>query len=506
MIGSLRRVAVTVFVLFAALFLNLNYLQVIRADDLAEDNRNTRGLIAEYDVRRGSIIAGDGRTELARVEDTDGTLRFQRVYDHGELYAHVTGYHSFIFGRTQVEQAYNEFLTGSGAEVFGRNLTDLLAGRETVGEDVVTTVRPSVQTAARDALGSQRGAVIALHPQTGAILAMWSNPTYDPNLMAAHEPAAVREYAEALQAAEDEPLRNRAMAARYNPGSTFKIVTAAAALAAGSTADSTFPNPTELALPQTTATIGNFGSGPCRGGNPISLRQALKVSCNTTFAQLGLDVGAEALVAQAERFGLNTDFGLELPTVPSVLPAENLDPPATAQSAIGQRDVQVTPMQMAMIAGAVGNDGMLMTPRIVERVEDFATGETVQEFPPSAFVPPGQPDARALSPEHAAALRDMMVGVVSSGTGTAAAIPGVAVAGKTGTAEADGAPTVWFVGLAPAEDPQVAVAVVVEEGGTVGVGATGGGVAAPIARAVMQAALGEDPIDPGTPEPSQPEG
>lgn len=506
MTASVRRVALSLLVLFGALFVNLNYLQIIRAEDLSQDNRNTRLLIAEYEVRRGSIVAGDGQTELARVEDTGGRLRFQRIYDHGELYAHVTGFHSFIYGRTQVEQAYNEFLSGAAPEAFTRNVTDLLAGRERAGEDVVTTVRPSVQAAAREALGAQRGAVIALHPRTGAILGMWSHPTYDPNVMASHEGDVVRAYAEQLQADESEPLRNRAMAERYNPGSTFKVVTAAAALAAGIDPSTTFPDPVRQELPQTTATIGNFGGGTCTGGGSISLRQALVVSCNTTFAQLGLQVGADALVEQAERFGLNTDLDLEMPTVPSVLPAEGLDEPATAQSAIGQRDVQVTPLQMALIAAAIGNDGVLMTPRIAERVEDFSTGETVREFAPTRFTPPGQDDAQAMSREHAAVLRDMMVGVVSGGTGTRAAIPGVTVAGKTGTAEAEGAPTVWFVGLAPAEDPQVAVAVVVEEGGAAGTGATGGAVAAPIARAVMEAALGEEPTVPGTPESSEPEG
>ncbi|HVL97867.1 MAG TPA: penicillin-binding protein 2 [Egibacteraceae bacterium] len=506
MSASVRRVAVTLLALFGALFVNLNYLQVIRAESLAEDTRNTRRIIAEYDVRRGSIIAADGQTELARVEDTGGRLRFQRIYDHGELFAHVTGHHSFVYGRTQVEQAYNEFLAGGAPEAFARNMTDLLAGRERTGEDVVTTVRPSVQAAARDALGGQHGAVIALEPSTGAVLAMWSNPTYDPNGMAGHEGPAVRAYAEALRADESEPLRNRAMQQRYNPGSTFKIVTAAAALAAGRSPEATFPDPVRQPLPQTTATIGNFGGGPCAGGGSITFRQAMVVSCNTTFAQLGLEVGAEGLVAQAERFGLNTELDLPLPTVPSVLPEEGLDPPATAQSAIGQRDVQVTPLQMAMITAAIGNGGVLMTPRIVDRVEEFGTGEVVRQFPPEPLVLPGRPDAQAVRPEHAAALRDMMEGVVAQGTGRAAAIPGVSVAGKTGTAQAAGPPTVWFVGLAPANNPQVAVAVVVERGGAVGTGATGGGVAAPIARAVMQAALGDEPTVPATPQPSAPEG
>lgn len=503
MTAPVRRVALTVFVLFGALFVNLNYLQVLQADDLASDDRNTRQLIAEYDVRRGSIMAGDGRTELARVEEADGRLRFRRVYEQPELFSHVTGYHSFIFGRTQVEKAYNDVLAGGSAEVFARNLADLLAGRERAGNDVVTTVRPRVQAAARDALGEQKGAVVALHPQTGAILGMWSNPAYDPNRMAAHDSAAVREYAESLQNDDDEPLRNRAVAKRYNPGSTFKLVTAAAALVDGVSADDSFPDPVRQELPMTTATIGNFGGGTCTGGGSISLRQALTVSCNTTFAQLGLQVGAEGLVEQSERFGLNADWGFALPSVESVIPAD-MDPPATAQSAIGQRDVQVTPLQMAMIGGAIGNNGVLMTPRIAERVEDFSTGETVREFQPAELVLPGQSDAQALPPEHARTLLDMMVNVVAQGTGRAASIPGVQVAGKTGTAQTSDAPTVWFVGLAPADDPQVAVAVVVEDGGAAGRSATGGGVAAPIARAVMEAALGEEPTEP-TPQPPKPE-
>lgn len=506
MTGAVQRVAVTLFVLFGVLFVHLNYLQVIRADQLAEDDRNTRGLIAEYEVRRGSILAGDAETQLARAVETDGRLRFQRVYDHGVRYAHVTGFHSYRFGRTQVERAFNDVLSGGDAAAFTRNVADLLAGRERTGQDVVTTVRPAAQAAAQEALGPQRGAVVALQPRTGAILAMWSNPSYDPNLLATHDPEELEEHALALQADESEPLRNRAMEERYNPGSTFKLVTAAAALTAGVRPEDTFPDPVRQELPLTTATIGNFGGGTCTGGGTITLRQALVVSCNTTFAQLGLQVGAEGLVAQAERFGMNTDWDLSLPSVASVIPPEGLDPPATAQSAIGQRDVQVTPLQMALIAAAIGNDGVLMTPRIAERVEDFDTGEVVREFPPEPFVPPGQPDAQALSAADATVLRDMMVAVVASGTGRRAAIPGVTVAGKTGTAQADGPPTVWFVGLAPAEDPQVAVAVVVEDGGAAGAGATGGAVAAPIARAVMEAALGEDPTVPGIPQPTAPEG
>jgi peptidoglycan glycosyltransferase len=224
----------------------------------------------------------------------------------------------------------------------------------------------------------------------------------------------------------------------------------------------------------------------CNGGNPIPLRRALEVSCNTTFAQLGLELGAGALIAQAERFGLNREPDFQLPAARSEIPGK-LDPPQTAQSAIGQRDVRVTPLQMAMIAGGIGNEGVLMTPRVVRQVQDFA-GRPVQSFDAKALT-------QAISPRSAAVLRDMMVGVVARGTGRAAAIPGVTVAGKTGTAEsAPGRPpTVWFVGFAPAENPRVAVAVVVENGGGVGDEATGGRLAAPIAKAVMTAALASTP-------------
>ena len=496
MTKQVQRVAAAMFVLFAALFVNLNYLHVIRADALAKDQRNARGLIREYQVQRGSILTTRGAemTPIATSIETEARLRYLREYPEGETYAHVTGFYSPIFGRAELEQSFNDFLTGRAPEQFARNLGDLLAGRERVGDTVATTIVPSVQQAARDALGDQKGAVVALEPTTGDILALYSSPTYDPNRLASHDSTNVREAWDELQTDPDNPMLNRAIREIYPPGSTFKLVTAAAALEAGYEPDDTFEDPVRLDLPLTDADIGNFGGGTCNGGEPITLRRALEVSCNTTFAQLGLELGAERLVEQAERLGFNRDWDFQLPGLAtSRIPKEGLDEPATAQSAIGQRDVAATPLQMAMVASAIAFDGTLMKPQIVDHVEDRA-GRIIKQYTERPLVFSGAPNAQTMSRGTAEALTEMMVGVVESGSGRSAAIDGVTVAGKTGTAQTGEGepPTVWFVAFAPAEQPEVAVAVVVDEGGRVGDEATGGAVAGPIARAVIQAALAAD--------------
>jgi penicillin-binding protein A len=475
--------------LFVALFVNLNYLQVLRADELANDDRNARQLIREYEIRRGLLIAGDGSTELARVEETDGPLRYRREYSDGPLYAHATGYHSLVFGRSELESSFNDYLLGSAPETFGRNLVDLLAGRERAGDDLLTTLRPAVQQAAFEALDGRRGAVVALEPRTGEILALVSSPSYDPNRLSTHDSAEANAYWDELQEDPDRPLVNRAVREWYAPGSSFKLVTAAAALDNGVSPDASFPDPVALELPQTTATIRNFGRGVCADGGSVTLSQALVVSCNTTFGQLGLDLGAGELAAQAEAFGFNDAIISQLPSpLNSRFPGE-LNPPQTAQAAIGQFDVRATPLQMALVAAAVGNNGVLMEPHLVRGVLDDR-GQEVARFGAEPFAPTGRPNAQALSQQAAAHLRDMMVEAVASGTGTNARIDGVDVAGKTGTAEGgEGPPTVWFAGFAPAASPTVAVAVVLEEGGGAGDGATGGSVAAPVARVVLEAAL-----------------
>jgi peptidoglycan glycosyltransferase len=325
---------------------------------------------------------------------------------------------------------------------------------------------------------------VAIEPSTGKILALVSTPGFDPNALATHDTTAANAAYQELLAADGDPLVSNATSERYPPGSTFKLVTAAAALESGQyTVDTPLAAPVELDLPLTTATIGNFGGGTC-GGDPITLADALRVSCNTAFAQLGMDLGDDALRAQAERFGFNSgDLTIPMQVAESVYPAD-LDAPQTALSAIGQGSVAASPLQMAMVSAAIANGGQLMTPYVVQTVRS-ADLTVVDETEPSLL-------STAVSPGTAEALTSMMIGVVQSGSGTSAQIAGVQVAGKTGTAQttAEAAPHAWFTGFAPADNPQVAVAVLVEHGGSMGSEATGGKVAAPIAKAVIEAVLG----------------
>ncbi len=484
---QIRKVALGLFVLFGVLFLNLNFIAVVQSDDLRTDERNARGLIAEYEIARGAMVAGDGGDSrlVAASEETDGQLRYRRQYPEGATYAHVTGYHSFVYGRGELEATFNDFLTGSAPEAFARNIADLLAGRQRDGDTLQLTIDPATQHAAVDALEGSTGAVVAIAPDTGEVLALASSPNYDPGRLASHDGDEVRQAWNELGERDPDPRLNRAVRETYPPGSTYKLITAAAALESGVTPETTYADPQRLELPLTTASIGNFDGGTCNQGQPITLAEAMVVSCNTTFGQIGLDLGVDRLVRQAERFGLNHEWDFQLPSpAVSVMP-EDLDEPSTAQSAIGQRDVRVTPLAMSMITAAIANDGEMVTPRVVRHVEDV-TGRVLRDFEPEPLEFDGE--SRAVSSRTATALRDMMEEAVASGTGTGAQIEGVDVAGKTGTAQtAEGQPpTVWFTGFAPAGDPQIAVSVVITDPGP---DATGGGVAAPLARDVMRAWL-----------------
>ncbi len=480
----LRRVAVACLVLFGLLLVNVNLRQTVLAEGYRENPANSRVLERTYDRERGAIaLSGADRTLVARSEETDGRFRYLRTYPGQGLYAHVTGFYSFIFGATGVERTEDEVLTGEDPRLFVDRVTDTLTGREPRGGDVVLTLQQAVQQAAFDALGDNRGAVVALDPRTGAVLAMVSKPTFDPNVLSSFDPAQIRASYEELNGRADKPLLNRAINQTYPPGSTFKVITSAAALQAGRTPETQVPSPTVLDLPQTSATLPNFGGGTC-GGDTTTLANALRISCNTAYGQLGLDLGADALRTQSEAFGFGReDLRIPLAVAPSRFPADP-NPPQTAQSAIGQFDVQVTPLQMAMVAAGVANRGQVMSPYLVQEVQapdlselDVAEPEVLSDAVPASV---------------AEQLTAMMELVVNDGSATGAQIPGVRVAGKTGTAQnAEGSdPHAWFIGFAPAEDPQVAVAVIVENGGSFGSEATGGRVAAPIAKAVMQAVVG----------------
>lgn len=483
--SPLRKVAVACLLLFGLLLVNANYVQVVRAGDYRDDPRNSRVLQRTYDRERGAVVVeGDA---VARSIETDDRLRYLRTYPGGEVYAPVTGFYSLVYGATGIERTEDNFLSGEASALVVRRLSDLVTGREPRGAAVVLTLRRAAQQAAYDGLEGKTGAVVALDPRTGAILAMTSTPSYDPAPLSSHEPADIRETYEELVEDDSDPLLNRAISQTYPPGSTFKVVTAAAALESGQyQPDTRLPSPREFDLPLSDRTIPNFGGFACEGGEMATLADALKFSCNTPFAFLGGDLGAPALREQAQAFG----FGSDDLTVPLSVQASRFpsdpDAPQLAQSGIGQFDVRMTPLQGAMIAAAVANKGELKRPFLVDEIQntDLSTLEQTQESTLEGDV---------ISDSTADALTAMMRGVVEGGSGTAAQIPGVVVAGKTGTAQhAPGEPPhAWFIGFAgdEGEPPRVAVAVLVERGGDAGSEATGGRVAAPIARSVMEAVL-----------------
>lgn len=404
---------------------------------------------------------------------------YQRSYPEDELYAAVTGFFSYDRGSTGLEATYDRQLAGTDDALFVRRLIDRITNRAPQGASVQTTIVPEVQRAAAAALGNQKGAVVALEPQTGAILALVSSPSYDPNAIASHDIQAAGKAYTRLVKDKRQPLANRAVREVYPPGSTFKLVTAAAALEAGSKPDTKVDAPAKLRLPGTTTDLGN--STDC-GPKKITLTRALEVSCNTAFANIGLSLGEERLREQATKFGFDRRHLADLNGVASRFPDE-LDEAQLALSSIGQFDVAATPLQIAMVSAAIANDGVLMDPYVVSQVQ----------APDLTPIDTHKPEAlsRPLTPENARALQDMMVSVVTNGTAGRAAIPGVEVGGKTGTAQSDPKrkPFAWFTSFAPRDDPKVAVAVVVEDADIPREEIAGGRVGAPVARAVMEAAL-----------------
>lgn len=479
----LRRLATVVIAMFVVLMGGATWVQFFQASTLNNDNRNVRTLYREFNTDRGPIVVGGAA--VAASTPVDDSFGYLRQYASGPLYAPATGFYSVIYGRSGIEKAMNTELNGTAGSLFYTRIQDLITGRQPKGASVELTLDPKVQQAAWDALGDQTGAVVAIDPSTGAILALVSKPSFDPNVLASHDTAAVREAWDALNGDASEPMLNRALNQTYPPGSTFKLVTSAAALESGMTPDTPIAAPDVLPLPQSTAVLQNYGGEKCSSTGAMTLADALRISCNTAFGQLGLNLGSDALRAQADAFGYDQDLSVPLPVSTSVFPAQGeIDAPQTALAAIGQYDVRATPLEVAMITATIANDGVRMAPYLVSSVrnQDLTVVDTTQ---PRSL-------GRSISATTAAELTAMMTQVVQSGTGTAAQIKGVAVAGKTGTAQTatDQAPHAWFTAFAPADAPRVAVAVVVEHGGSLGSEATGGKVAAPIAKAVIEAVLG----------------
>lgn len=471
--GPIRKVSVFVAIMMAALLANATWLEVGRANSLNQDVRNRRVTEAEYARNRGAILVGNDA--IAQSRPSDGRFKFARNYSQAELYAHVTGYYSYEYGSSGIELNHSKQLAGTSDDQFFNRLVNALTGKDPVGGSTLTTINPAAQRAAFEGLAGRKGAVVALDYRTGAVLASVSLPTYDPNALSSTNLSTARTAWQRLTADPDKPLNNRASKEIYPPGSTFKLVTAAAALENGFAPDTLFEAPERLRLPQTNTYLTN--QLDC-GGEKITLEQALKVSCNTAFANVGLQVGPEKLRAQAEKFGFNQNFETDVPLVASRFPTE-LNEPQTAQSAIGQYEVAASPLQMAMVAAAIANGGQVMQPYLVKevRADDLSVINTQRPVRMQ----------RAVSESNARLLQEMMVKTVEDGTGTAARIEGLRVGGKTGTAQSapDRPPYAWFVAFS--DNPDVAVAVFLEDSGAERNDIAGGRLAGPIAKAVIEA-------------------
>lgn len=481
MVPQIRKLGIGLLVAFVALFLQLNYVQIFAAEDIAGNLANPRELIARFSVKRGDVLTLDGKV-VARSEATKGRLKYVRTYPEGELFAPITGFYSWIYGASGIEAAYDDELRGDSGVLTMQDIEDRFLDSGDRGDNVRLTIHSALQKATKAALGDQRGAVVALNPHTGEVRALWSNPSYDPGPLSSHDRDTARSYRQSLDPkSPTSPLVNRATSRSYPPGSTFKVVTTAAALDSGRYGpDSTFEDPVALDLPQTDQDLQNFTRTTCAGGT-IDLFTALTVSCDTTYAMLGLELH-DQIRTMAEAMGFNEAIPFDIGTAASDFPAVGEDnKPLRAYAGIGQGSVTATPLQMALVAATVANDGVVPRPRLVKQVIDV-NGDVVRDSSRETL-------GRAMSQETAEQVTEMMVSVVEQGTGTAAQIEGVSVAAKTGTAQRTQGenPDVWFIAFAPADNPRLAVAVIVESGGALGSEATGGAVAGPIAKQVLEA-------------------
>ena len=480
---ELRRVSLVVTAMFLALFVSATNLQVISADNLAKDQRNVRSIYDGYQTQRGAILVDS--QPISNSTAAADAFKWNRKYAN-DMYSAVTGFYSYYQGATGLESSANDYLSGKNSAQFFEQLNALFSGNPVSGASIELTINPKVQKAAWDALGNRTGAVVAIEPSTGNILAMVSTPGYNANKLAVHSGSSAQTNYNNLLSAKGDPLINKAIGGSlYTPGSVFKLVVAAAALESGKyTVDSKLPNPTSYTLPGTSTKIHNSGGSNCGGGSEVTLFNALRLSCNIPFAELGVELGQDKIRAMANAFGFGHSFKIPTVATASIYP-ENMDDAQTALSSFGQFDVRVTPLQMALITAAIANGGKEMNPNLIENVQSSNLA-LLSQTQPSEYASP-------ISKSTADGLRQMMIGAVKNGVSTGGQVPGVTVAGKTGTAQNGGnSPyTLWFAGFAPAENPKVAVVVMVANGGGLGQSGSGNIVAAPIARKVIKAVLGQ---------------
>ncbi|MEV7613078.1 penicillin-binding protein 2 [Streptomyces sp. NPDC089799] len=478
----LRRISIFCGLLILALLVRTNWLQYVKAEELSTRKENRRVSIAQYAQERGNIIVQGNPITGSTV--TDGSdYKYKRTYVDGPMWAPVTGYASQAFGSTQLESLEDGILTGNDDRLFFDRTIGMFTGEKKAGGNVVTTLNAAAQKAAFDGLGSKKGAVAAIDPRTGAILALVSTPSYDPSSFAGNSKNDEKAWVE-LKDSEDKKLVNRAIRETYPPGSTFKVVTAAAALEHGVVTDIDAPTdtPEPYILPGTRTPMVNHA----KGCEKASLNEALKVSCNSVFANLGDKVTRDKMVETAEKFGFNDDkIDTPVRAFASVYD-KTMSKDGNALSSIGQYNTAATPLQMAMVAAAVANDGKLMKPYMVDRLTSPNLDDIDRHKPEEM--------SRPLSAENAQKVQSMMVNVVEHGTGGRAKIRGVTVGGKTGTAQHgeknSKKPYAWFISYAKTDQGSpVAVAVVIEDSSADREDTTGGGLAAPVAKAVMEAVI-----------------
>ena len=483
MTKELRRLSIVMLFMFISLFAATSWIQVVEADTLAQDPNNRRTLLDSYEIQRGSIIVDD--VAIASSNPADDRYQFQRVYTDAAMWEPVTGYFNpALQSATGIERAMNADLSGTGSSAFFSEIERILSGQPQTGFSVELSLDTAAQTAAYQALQGLNGAVVAIEPKTGRILAMASTPGFDTNLLATHDADAANATYDQLVADANKPLSNRAIAGDLNPpGSTFKLIVAAAAYESGDwTPDSTLPNPARFQLPGSNNTVANAWGGTCGDGDTVTISEAIRLSCNIPMAELAVQLGDDKIREMAEKFGFNKSFSTPLESTPSSYP-QGLDDAQTALSGFGQGKVTATPLQIAMLSAGIANDGVVMNPRLVDTVigNDLSV---VRAFDDTEF-------GRALDATVADQVTASMVASVSNGAAQGARIDGVDVAGKTGTTENGNKPyTLWFTGFAPANDPEVAVAVLVEDGGGQGQSGSGDTIAAPIAKKVIEAVLG----------------
>ncbi|MEU8915076.1 penicillin-binding transpeptidase domain-containing protein [Streptomyces nigrescens] len=479
----LRRAAVFCLALIVALMGWATWLQGAKAGDYREDPHNPRVTIGKYAAPLGNILV-DGQPVTGSAA-TSSSLKYKRTYKDGPLYAPVTGFTSQIFGSNQLESLNGDLLDGSDSRL--QTPADALTRKRAKGGDVATTIDSEVQKAGYRALDGKKGAAVAMDPATGRILGMVSTPSYDPGTFAGSAGTDQKAWRK-MSGDADHPEVNRALRQPLPPGSTFKLVVAAAALENGlyPSVDEPTDSPDPYTLPHTRTKLTNENkAAPCKNAD---IRTALQYSCNTVFAKMAVDLGKDKVKAQAEKFGFN-DGEVDTPVRAgkSVYP-KNMDEAQTALSGIGQFDDQATPLQMAMVTSAIANGGELKTPQLVDKLTDGG-GNTVEENGPKTYG-----DGKAMSARPARQLQSAMQTVVDKGTGSGAKIDGLTVGGKTGTAQHgvdnSGTPYAWFVSNAEdGKGNRVAVAVMVEDGHAARNEVSGNGLAAPIARAMMKAAL-----------------